>query len=217
MVKAFFTAGSIPEIGEKYEGAIRGPGGCSSHEECEAYCRMHPEECQEWCRKTSMCPEERMGTPIQGEVGKMGKFEADVRFSLPIKSVELADYACGGFGAWGIHRGNHVEGLDHIWINVKPGTEVVAPTDGVVVRVEEPEKGDITLVISHGRFESSFYHLKKITVSEGDEVKRGEVVGYPRDDMVNGRCTGFDWALYDYLNNSGPTNSLEGGSYVSPL
>ncbi len=68
IVRAYFTKGYVPKAEEEYDmkmtempkdvRTMKGPGGCKSKEECEAYCKEHPDECKEWCIKTGMCAEE---------------------------------------------------------------------------------------------------------------------------------------------------------------
>ncbi|MCP3665547.1 MAG: M23 family metallopeptidase [Gammaproteobacteria bacterium] len=76
------------------------------------------------------------------------------------------------------------------------GTPVVAPADGVVTLAHSGMffSGQ-TLILDHGhRLSSSFLHLSKIRVKEGQQVKRGEVIA---EVGKSGRVTGahLDWRM----------------------
>ena len=76
------------------------------------------------------------------------------------------------------------------------GTPVTAPTDATVT-LAYPDMfySGATLILDHGQgFSSTFLHLQKILVQEGQRVKRGEVVGLLGS---SGRATGphLDWRM----------------------
>jgi murein DD-endopeptidase MepM/ murein hydrolase activator NlpD len=76
------------------------------------------------------------------------------------------------------------------------GTPVKAPADGVVTMVH-PDMffSGGTLILDHGhRLSSSFLHLSKILVKEGDEVRQGDVIA---EVGATGRVTGahLDWRI----------------------
>lgn len=92
----------------------------------------------------------------------------------------------------GVPRSPHY-GLD---IAAPTGTRVIAPAPGVVTLAEK----DIyysggTLIIDHGHgFSSTFIHLHKLLVKEGDSVRQGQEVA---EVGATGRATGphLDWRL----------------------
>ncbi len=92
----------------------------------------------------------------------------------------------------GVPRSPHY-GLD---IAAPTGTRVVAPAPGIVTLAEK----DIyysggTLIIDHGHgFSSTFIHLHKLLVEEGDSVSQGQAVA---EVGATGRATGphLDWRL----------------------
>lgn len=93
-----------------------------------------------------------------------------------------------GFGArWG---GSH-NGVDL----KADAAEVKSPADGVVVKtaVDEYPCGG-TIVIDHaGGFRTGFCHLQKINVTQGQEVKQGDVIGISgggANDIGHGRSDG---------------------------
>lgn len=76
------------------------------------------------------------------------------------------------------------------------GTPVAAPADAIVTMVH-PDMfySGATLIMDHGQgFSSTFLHLRKILVKQGQRVKRGEVVGLLG---ATGRATGphLDWRM----------------------
>jgi murein DD-endopeptidase MepM/ murein hydrolase activator NlpD len=76
------------------------------------------------------------------------------------------------------------------------GTPVKAPADGVVT-MAHPDMffSGGTLILDHGhRLSSSFLHLSKILVKEGDEVRQGDIIA---EVGSTGRVTGahLDWRM----------------------
>ncbi len=78
----------------------------------------------------------------------------------------------------------------------KSGDLIVAPADGIVTLVQfDNFFSGQTLILDHGyRLSSSFLHLSEINVSEGQVVKKGEVIGRMGS---TGRSTGphLDWRI----------------------
>jgi len=76
------------------------------------------------------------------------------------------------------------------------GTKVVAPADGLVTLVHRDMfYSGGTLIVDHGHgLSSSFLHLSKILVSEGDYVKQGGVIA---EIGATGRVSGphLDWRI----------------------
>lgn len=143
----------------------------------------------------------------------------NVNLMLPVRLSDINHSGYIGIGQFGIHRGNHVEGLDHVWFSVNKGTVVMAPADGKIIQITEREPGDFYLVIQHNDSIYSYLdHLKNVTVSVDDEVIQGQPIGYPREDMgPNRNEAGFDFGLVDTRVTDGPkTWIVEEGSFVSP-
>lgn len=69
------------------------------------------------------------------------------------------------------------EGLD---FSAPIGTEVYATGDGVVTRIQRLRNGyGNYIVIDHGySYETLYAHLTKFNVKKGQQVKRGEVIGF---------------------------------------
>lgn len=76
------------------------------------------------------------------------------------------------------------------------GSPVVAPADGIVTLAHSDMfYSGATLVIDHGhRLSSSFLHLNRILVEEGDRVKQGDLIA---EVGASGRVTGahLDWRM----------------------
>lgn len=102
----------------------------------------------------------------------------------------------GVFGSQRVYNGT--PGRPHYGVDVaRPtGTKVVAPNSGVVTLVH----GDMfysggTLIIDHGQgISSTFIHLSKILVEEGQEIIAGQAIA---EVGASGRATGphLDWRM----------------------
>jgi murein DD-endopeptidase MepM/ murein hydrolase activator NlpD len=104
-----------------------------------------------------------------------------LRLSLPADIVDFLFGKHGGIGGFGLHAGGHIEGLDHVWIELKPGTPVWSWADGVVVEVRyngPPGEGEYYITIDYG-YNLTGVHMEIMTpyVEKGDKVLRGEEVG----------------------------------------
>ncbi|MGN6376728.1 MAG: M23 family metallopeptidase [Sphingomonas sp.] len=102
------------------------------------------------------------------------------------------------FGSQRIYRGGE-KGAYHsgIDIAVPTGTPVRAPADGVVILASDHPftlEGNL-LMIDHGMgLNSAFLHLSKIEVTNGEHVRKGEVIAL---SGASGRATGphLHWSL----------------------
>lgn len=85
------------------------------------------------------------------------------------------------------------------------GTSIVAPLNGVVtLAYDDMYYSGGTLIIDHGDgVSSTFIHLNKIDVKEGQEVKQGEKIGEMGE---TGRATGphLDWRINWYQERLDP-------------
>ncbi|WP_298442250.1 M23 family metallopeptidase [uncultured Ferrimonas sp.] len=75
------------------------------------------------------------------------------------------------------------------------GTTVVAPADGVITLVGDLFYSGGTVIIDHGfGVSSTFLHLSKMLVTEGQQVKQGDIVA---EVGATGRVTGphLDWRM----------------------
>ncbi len=90
------------------------------------------------------------------------------------------------------------------------GTPVYAPADGVVTMVH-PDMyfSGGTLIVDHGHgLSSSFLHLSRILVNEGQAVKRGDLVA---EIGATGRVTGahLDWRMNLFTTRIDPQLLVE--------
>lgn len=101
----------------------------------------------------------------------------------------------GVYGSQRVFKGvpkNPHYGIDYA---VPTGTPLLAPMDGTVVLTKDMYYSGHTIIIDHGGgVFSSFLHLSKITVSIGDKVTTGTVIGQTGN---TGRSTGphLDWRM----------------------
>jgi murein DD-endopeptidase MepM/ murein hydrolase activator NlpD len=98
---------------------------------------------------------------------------------MPVSNKDLTRTA-SGYG-WRIHpiykiRKFH-EGMD---FTAPTGTEVYATGDGIIEVVKSSKRGyGKRVVIDHGfGYKTRYAHLNEFNVRRGQEVKRGEVIGY---------------------------------------
>lgn len=105
-------------------------------------------------------------------------------------------YISGVYGSQRYYNGEPKRPHFGIDIANKTGTPVYAPVAGKAVLVE----GDLfysggTLIIDHGHgVSSSFLHLSKLHVGEGEMIKQGQLIG---EIGSSGRATGphLDWRM----------------------
>ena len=91
-------------------------------------------------------------------------------------------------------------------ITVKSGTPVIAPANGVVKRAYYAGGFGNHIKIDHGSgYTTLFAHLSKINVKHGQEIKRGEVIGYTGN---TGRSTA-PHLHYEIHYNGEPQNPLD--------
>ncbi|HVC19337.1 MAG TPA: M23 family metallopeptidase [Vicinamibacterales bacterium] len=96
------------------------------------------------------------------------------------------------------------EGID---IAADKGTPVYATADGKVALAEYTDNGyGRNVVLDHGfGLQTRYAHLSRIAVKVGEEVQRGQVVGYVGE---TGRATGYH-LHYEIIVNGRPINPLQ--------
>ena len=103
-------------------------------------------------------------------------------------------------------RSSSVGSSDHkgIDISTSSGSPVYAPLDGIVISARDttPNGCGGFIQLSHLTMKTKFCHLRQFVVKQGDNVKKGEVIGYsggaPSDPM-HGTSTGSH-LHYEILN-----------------
>lgn len=98
---------------------------------------------------------------------------------------------------------NH-KGVD---IGVPSGSPVYAPLDGYVLasRDTTPNGCGGFIKLDHGEIQTKYCHLRKMVVRQGQEVKKGQIIGYSgggKNDPMRGTATG-PHLHYEILNKSG--------------
>jgi murein DD-endopeptidase MepM/ murein hydrolase activator NlpD len=119
--------------------------------------------------------------------------------SYPLRRVGRIS---GGFGE---DRTTHShKGVD---IATPSGSEVLCPADGIVEEALDttPNGCGGMVKINHGNLFTKFCHLKQWLVSNGQTVKKGQVIGYSggaRTDQYHGSSTG-PHLHYEILDSTG--------------
>jgi len=137
-----------------------------------------------------------------------------VRLDLPVPLERIVLGPGGGFGAFGAHQGNHVEGLNHIWIPIATGTTIGSWAEGTVTRIEDMgDRGtgdgqrEYFITIDFGRgLIGKHLDVDVPLVAVGDKVGRGQPV-------ASGPTAEF--MLVDEKRSDG--ERFENGSPVSPF
>ncbi len=142
-----------------------------------------------------------------------------LRLSLPAAIPDFFHSTETGVGGFGLHAGGHIEGLDHVWIELKPGTPQRAWADGVVRNVSVQgmaELGEIHIEIDHGKNLLGIHmEIAQPYVKKGDVVKRGQPVGLGMS-FTPGQASG-EFDLIDRGRTDGvKRGGREGGVHVSP-
>ena len=85
---------------------------------------------------------------------------------------------------------NHIPKSPHTGVDVaaKEGDDVIAPNSGIVVLVDDLFFTGNSIVLDHGQgIFTMFFHLSKVLVQPGQQVKKGDVIGLVGS---TGRSTG---------------------------
>lgn len=142
-----------------------------------------------------------------------------VRLGLPVPLQNIVLGTSGGFGAFGAHEGGHVEGLNHVWIPITPGTVVRSWAAGKVTKIEDMgDRGlgngvhEYFVTIDYGQgLVGKHLDVSQPLVKLGDTVKEGDPVG---------NAPSAEFMLIDDNRTDGERTGgtpTTGGSYVSPF
>ena len=135
----------------------------------------------------SAADEERVARESK-EVAALWPLEGEAQPDLPL-AAPLEELPNGGrFGARRVFNGEPRSPHAGIDYRGATGTPVLAAANGRVVLAREHFFGGNSLYLFHGGGLISIYmHLSRLAVKEGDEVKRGQVIGAVG---ATGRVTG---------------------------
>lgn len=115
----------------------------------------------------------------------------------------------GVYGSQRILNGKPRQPHYGVDIAASSGTPVKAPAAGVVsLAHEDMFFSGGTLMLDHGQgLSSTFLHLSRMTVEEGERVERGEVIG---EVGATGRATGahLDWRMSWFDRRVDPTQMV---------
>jgi len=105
-----------------------------------------------------------------------------VRLSLPTSIEDIFFDWQAGPGAYGLHAGGHIEGLDHVWIEIRAGVPVGSWANGTVTDIRlsgDVEHREYHITIDYGRnLTGTHMEIATPLVEVGDYVERGQAVGY---------------------------------------
>lgn len=143
-----------------------------------------------------------------------------IRLSLPAETSDIFYGPKNGLVGFGLHAGGHIEGLDHVWIELKAGVPVKSWADGRVLDVRKNGE-EYHITIDYGQSLTGVHmEIIKSYVKKGQKVKRGQKIGLgmsydPEQSSAEfqlidkGRTDGIDvgWggmavSPYDYLRPS---------------
>ncbi len=126
------------------------------------------------------------------------------KFIIPVKGRLSTEYGVGRY-VNNKKTSYHHNGLD---IACKRGTKVSATSDGVVVLAQLLKVTGNTVVIDHGGgIFSSYLHMDKLAVNEGEHVKMGQHIG-------NIGTTGFSTGPHLHFSISYYRTYLEPGYFI---
>jgi hypothetical protein len=132
-----------------------------------------------------------------------------VRLQLPVPVDSIILGPNGGLGFFGAHEGGHVEGLDHLWIPVTPGTVIGSWADGTVLDIQNID-GSYYVDIDYGQGLVGKHQVaQRVLVTVGQHVKAGDPVV-----VASGNA---EFNLVDYNRTDGVRTDDNGGANVSPF
>ncbi len=159
--------------------------------------KNYPEQRIKMKQKKYVSPNKEQLARISKEKKHMGKLfkiwrdtDVSIDLSWPVKGTVSSPFGLKRF--FNDQPRNPHSGLD---IAAPEGTEILMPSDGIVIDTGNYYFNGNTVFVDHGQgLISMFNHMNKITVKTGDKLKRGDKVG---EVGKTGRVTGphLHWSL----------------------
>ncbi len=141
-----------------------------------------------------------------------------LRLSLPAAIEDIFYSEKTGIGGFGLHAGAHFEGLDHVWIELKPDTIIKSWADGIVTDIRRSgyiDQGEIHITIDYDQNLIGIHmEIDTPLVQIGDFVRRGQDIGYGQS--YDPEQSSAEFALADKGRIDG-VEYYSGGVYVSPF
>ena len=135
------------------------------------------------------------------------------RLILPVNINQIVLGPLGGIGGFGSHQGGHIEGLDHVWLEVENGIPVRSWAAGKVTKIEDMGAEFFITIEYAGGLIGKHMEVKTVLVSLGQTVKAGDPIAY---GITYSSFQSAEFCLNDKNRNDGVTAGSD-GSYVSPF
>lgn len=159
--------------------------------------KTYPEQRIKMKQKKYVSPNEEQLARINSEKKHMGKLfkiwrdtDVSVDLSWPVDGPLSSPFGLRRF--FNDQPRNPHSGID---IAAPEGTDIVMPSDGVIIDTGDYYFNGKTVFVDHGQgMISMFNHMSKIIVKTGDKLKRGDKIG---EIGQTGRVTGphLHWSL----------------------
>lgn len=159
--------------------------------------KTYPEQRIKMKQKKYVSPDKEQLARIKTEKKHMGKLfkiwrdtDVSVDLSWPVDGPLSSPFGLRRF--FNDQPRNPHSGID---IAASEGTDIVMPSDGVIIDTGDYYFNGMTVFIDHGQgMISMMNHMSKIVVKKGDELKRGDKIG---EIGQTGRVTGphLHWSL----------------------
>lgn len=148
-----------------------------------------------------------------GQVKRARDSDTDLRGFLQTFTWPVQGPITGVYGSQRIYNGEPRRPHFGVDIAAARGTEILAPADGLVTLAHRDMffSGG-TMVIDHGHgISTSYLHMSKLLVAEGEPVKQGQVIGLVG---ATGRATGphLCWRLNWYQERLDPQLLVPAGT-----
>lgn len=140
------------------------------------------------------------------QVGVARKVNSDLQYFRQTFQWPLVGRISGVYGSQRFYNGEPRRPHYGVDVAAPTGTPVSAPADGVVTLAHKDMffSGG-TLIVDHGQgLSSTFMHLSKLLVEEGQEIKQGDEIA---EVGATGRATGphLDWRMNWFDQRVDPT------------